>query len=341
MEQCLMKSTATNKTKKVRVIPGYHLTLGITVTMLSLIVLIPLASVMVSALKLRPAEFWSLITKPPVRHAFATSIGCSFIAALINSVFGVIIAWVLVRYEFPGKRILDGCIELPFALPTSVAGITLSKMYSENGILGTPLAKLGIKVSYTHLGLVIALVFVGIPFVIRRIKQFAMCPFDAIATSASVFCSQNMGARQPERIKKGLRQGVAIATIYGLLIGLVLIFGGRTLSMIFVKKSAADVLDASGKYLRCLGYFFWSLGILNVSRMVTQGLGYSGRAVLSGVTEMLARTIVSLGFVGALGYTAICFADQAAWIAACCYIAPTCLHCVKKVTGILEGNGNR
>ena len=153
-----MKSTATNKTKKVRVIPGYHLTLGITVTMLSLIVLIPLASVMVSALKLRPAEFWSLITKPTVRHAFATSIGCSFIAALINSVFGVIIAWVLVRYE------------LPFALPTSVAGITLSKMYSENGILGTPLAKLGIKVSYTHLGLVIALVFVGIPFVIRAVQ---------------------------------------------------------------------------------------------------------------------------------------------------------------------------
>ena len=165
-----MKSTATNKTKKVRVIPGYHLTLGITVTMLSLIVLIPLASVMVSALKLRPAEFWSLITKPTVRHAFSTSIGCSFIAALINSVFGVIIAWVLVRYEFPGKRILDGCIELPFALPTSVAGITLSKMYSENGILGTPLAKLGIKVSYTHLGLVIALVFVGIPFVIRAVQ---------------------------------------------------------------------------------------------------------------------------------------------------------------------------
>ena len=165
-----MKSTATNKTKKVRVIPGYHLTLGITVTMLSLIVLIPLASVMVSALKLRPAEFWSLITKPTVRHAFATSIGCSFIAALINSVFGVIIAWVLVRYEFPGKRILDGCIELPFALPTSVSGITLSKMYSENGILGTPLAKLGIKVSYTHLGLVIALVFVGIPFVIRAVQ---------------------------------------------------------------------------------------------------------------------------------------------------------------------------
>lgn len=166
-----MRNTVRQKrVKKARVIPGFRCTFGIVVLMLSLIVLIPLASVMVSALKLRPAEFWSLITKPTVRHAFATSIGCSFIAALINSVFGVIIAWVLVRYEFPGKRILDGCIELPFALPTSVAGITLSKMYSENGILGTPLAKLGIKVSYTHLGLVIALVFVGIPFVIRAVQ---------------------------------------------------------------------------------------------------------------------------------------------------------------------------
>ena len=165
-----MKSTATNKTKKVRVIPGYHLTLGITVTMLSLIVLIPLASVMVSALKLRPAEFWSLITKPTVRHAFATSIGCSFIAALINSVFGVIIAWVLVRYEFPGKRILDGCIELPFALPTAVAGITLSKLYSGTGFFGKGLGKFGIDVAYTQAGIVVALVFVGIPFVIRAVQ---------------------------------------------------------------------------------------------------------------------------------------------------------------------------
>lgn len=165
-----------------------------------------------------------------------------------------------------------------------------------------------------------------------RIKQFAMCPFDAIATAASVFCSQNLGARQPERIKKGLRQSVAAGVAYGAAIGLVLIIAGRPLSMIFVKKSAVDVLDASGKYLRCLGYFFWSLGILNVCRMVTQGLGYSGRAVFSGVMEMIARIIVSLGFVGTFGYTAICFADQTAWIMACCYILPTCLYCVKKST---------
>lgn len=151
-------------------IPGYHLTMGIVITMLSLLILIPLASVLVYALKLSPAEFFSLVTKPNVLHAFRTSILCSLVAALVNCVFGVIVAWVLVRYDFPGKRLLDGCIELPFALPTAVAGITLSKLYSETGFLGKPFAKLGIKVSYTHLGLIIALVFIGIPFVIRAVQ---------------------------------------------------------------------------------------------------------------------------------------------------------------------------
>lgn len=144
--------------------------MGIVITMLSLLILIPLASVLVYALKLSPAEFFSLVTKPNVLHAFRTSILCSLAAALVNCVFGVIVAWVLVRYDFPGKRLLDGCIELPFALPTAVAGITLSKLYSETGFLGKPLAKLGIKVSYTHLGLTIALVFIGIPFVIRAVQ---------------------------------------------------------------------------------------------------------------------------------------------------------------------------
>ena len=144
--------------------------MGIVITMLSLLILIPLASVLVYALKLSPAEFLSLVTRPNVLHAFRTSILCSLAAALVNCVFGVIVAWVLVRYDFPGKRLFDGCIELPFALPTAVAGITLSKLYSETGFLGKPLAKLGIKVSYTHLGLIIALVFIGIPFVIRAVQ---------------------------------------------------------------------------------------------------------------------------------------------------------------------------
>lgn len=156
--------------KPTRVIPGFRLTMGITITMLSLIVLIPLASVMVCSLKLSPREFIELVTKPNVVYAFATSIVCSLIAAIINVIFGVILAWTLVRYEFPGKRILDGFIELPFALPTAVAGITLSKLYSETGLLGKPLAALGIKVSYTHIGIVVALVFVGIPFVVRNVQ---------------------------------------------------------------------------------------------------------------------------------------------------------------------------
>lgn len=158
------------KAKKTRVIPGFKFTMGITVTMLSLIVLIPLASVMVYSLKLPPSEFIKLITKQNVVYAFTTSIVCSFIAAVINVIFGVILAWTLVKYDFPGKRILDGFIELPFALPTAVAGITLSKMYSDTGILGKPLAAIGIKVSYTHLGIIVALIFIGIPFVVRNVQ---------------------------------------------------------------------------------------------------------------------------------------------------------------------------
>ena len=164
------KKDKLNNAKKTRVIPGYHLTLGIVIAMLSLIVLIPLASVLVSSLKLSPSEFWHLLLKKNVLNAFKTSIGCSFIAAVVNTVFGLIIAWTLVKYDFPGKKILDGFIELPFCLPTAVAGITLSRLYSEDGFLGKPLAALGIDVAYTKIGLTIALVFVGIPFVIRAVQ---------------------------------------------------------------------------------------------------------------------------------------------------------------------------
>jgi sulfate transport system permease protein len=164
------KHFLNKNSKPTRVIPGYHLTLGISITMLSLIVLIPLASVLVYALKLSPIEIFRLLTKKNVMNAFITSISCSFIAALINCVFGLIIAWVLVKYDFPGKRLLDGFIELPFALPTAVAGITLSKLYSETGLIGKPLASIGIKVNYTKLGIVVALVFVGIPFVVRNVQ---------------------------------------------------------------------------------------------------------------------------------------------------------------------------
>ncbi|WP_026891761.1 sulfate ABC transporter permease subunit CysT [Lacrimispora aerotolerans] len=156
--------------KKDRVIPGFGLTMGITLFMLSFLILLPLLSVMVFSLKLTPHEFITLITKENVINSFQTSILCSFVAAVVNCFFGVILAWVLVRYDFPGKRIMDGLIELPFALPTAVAGITLSKLYSDTGILGKPLAQLGFKISYTKAGLLIALVFIGLPFVVRAIQ---------------------------------------------------------------------------------------------------------------------------------------------------------------------------
>lgn len=158
------------KAKKTRVIPGYHLTFGIVITFLSLIVLIPLASVLVYALKLSPGEWFRLIMKENVRNAFLTSVGCSFLAAVINTVFGLILAWTLVKYEFPGKKLLDGFIELPFALPTAVAGITLSKLFTDRGFYGKIFAKLGIRIAYTKAGLVIALIFVGIPFVVRAVQ---------------------------------------------------------------------------------------------------------------------------------------------------------------------------
>ena len=156
--------------RHARVIPGFGLTLGVTLSMLSILVLIPLCSVLARALRLGPAEFFRVISRPNVLRAFGASFLCSFAAAAVNAVFGLLIAWVLVRYDFPGKRIMDGLIELPFALPTAVAGITLSRMYSTRGVMGAFLAKLGLKVSYTRLGLTIALVFVGIPFVVRAVQ---------------------------------------------------------------------------------------------------------------------------------------------------------------------------
>ncbi len=170
MNESNAKTIKRRKTKGGRTIPGFSLTMGVTIAMLSVFILIPLASVFVYAFKMSPAEFFETVTQSAVLYAFRTSIVSALIAAAINCVFGVILAWVLVRYDFPLKRLIDGLIELPFALPTAVAGITLSKMYSSTGVLGGLLGKIGIEVSYTHLGIIVALVFIGIPFVVRAIQ---------------------------------------------------------------------------------------------------------------------------------------------------------------------------
>ena len=152
------------------VLPGFGLAMGFTVVYLSLIVLIPLAGLFLKTASLSWPEIWQTVASPRALASYRLTFGASFIGASLNVVFGVIVAWVLVRYSFPGKRILDALVDLPFALPTAVAGITLASVYSENGWVGRYLAEIGIKVAYTPLGVVVALAFIGLPFVVRTVQ---------------------------------------------------------------------------------------------------------------------------------------------------------------------------
>lgn len=158
------------KKKNKRVISGFGLTMGITLTMLGLVVLLPLCSLIIFSAKLSPAEFIATITRPRVLASYVVSFETAFIAALVDAVMGMILAWVLVRYEFPGKAIMNGMIELPFALPTAVAGIALTHLTTTNGWVGSLFARFGIEIAYTRLGIIVALIFVGIPFVVRAVQ---------------------------------------------------------------------------------------------------------------------------------------------------------------------------
>ena len=167
-----MATTVTKRirTKKIRVLPGFTLTLGFTLFYLSLIVLIPLAAVFWKTSTLTWAQFWHTITMPTAMASYRLTFGASFCAALVNVVFGLVVAWVLVRYEFFGKKIVDSLVDLPFALPTAVAGITLAALYSNHGWVGQMLSPLGIKVANTQLGIFIALTFIGLPFIVRTVQ---------------------------------------------------------------------------------------------------------------------------------------------------------------------------
>jgi sulfate transport system permease protein len=156
--------------RKVRVLPGFKLTLGFTLFYLGLIVLIPLGAVFWKASSLTWPQFWQTITMPTAVASYKLTFGASFLAALVNAFFGFIVAWVLVRYEFFGKKIVDALVDLPFALPTAVAGITLATLYSENGWLGQSFSKMGIHVANTQLGVFVALTFIGLPFIVRTVQ---------------------------------------------------------------------------------------------------------------------------------------------------------------------------
>ncbi|HEX2250704.1 MAG TPA: sulfate ABC transporter permease subunit CysT [Gemmatimonadales bacterium] len=152
------------------VLPGFGLSLGITCTYLSLMVLLPLATVFARTADMSWTAFWSTISDPRVVASYRVTFGASFVAALINTVFGLLVAWVLVRYRFPGRRLVDAMVDLPFALPTAVAGIALTTLYASNGWIGSYLDPFGIKISYTWLGITVALIFIGLPFVVRTVQ---------------------------------------------------------------------------------------------------------------------------------------------------------------------------
>lgn len=156
--------------QKSSVLPGFKLTLGYTLLYLSLIVLIPLAATFWKTSALTWDQFWHTVTAPRVMASYRLSFGASFLAALINLFFGLLVAWVLVRYQFWGKRFVDALVDLPFALPTAVAGIALTAVYAPNGWIGQWFAPLGIKIAYTRLGILIALTFIGLPFIVRTVQ---------------------------------------------------------------------------------------------------------------------------------------------------------------------------
>lgn len=156
--------------RKPSVLPGFGLTMGFTLFYLGFLVLIPLAALILKATNLTGEQFWAVITAPRAVAAYRLSFGAAFIAALVNLFFGVLVAWVLVRYRFPMKRVVDGLVDLPFALPTAVAGIALATLYAPNGWVGQLLAPFGIKVAYTPIGVVVALIFIGLPFVVRTVQ---------------------------------------------------------------------------------------------------------------------------------------------------------------------------
>jgi len=156
--------------KQRSVIPGFGLSLGFTVLYLSLIVLIPLSGLLFKSATLSWQEFWEIVSSARVLASFRLTFGAALVAALMNGAFGLLVAWVLVRYPLPGKRLVDALVDLPFALPTAVAGITLAGLYSGNGWIGRFLEPLGIKVAYTPLGIIVALTFIGLPFVVRTVQ---------------------------------------------------------------------------------------------------------------------------------------------------------------------------
>jgi len=201
---------STWRLRKPSVLPGFGLAFGYTVLYLSLIVLLPLSAVFLKTVGLTWDAFWSTISAPRVLASLRLSFGASLLAGLINTVFGLLVAWVLIRYRFPGRRLIDALVDLPFALPTAVAGIALTAVYAPNGWIGSRLEPLGIKVAFTPLGVLIALLFIGVPFVVRAVQPV----LDDLETELEE-AAATLGANRWQTLSKVILPPLAPALLTG------------------------------------------------------------------------------------------------------------------------------
>ena len=201
-----------NQKKRTRknVLPGFSLSLGYTILYLSLLVLIPLAAAFIKTTELGFTEFWQVVTAPRVMASYRLTFGASLIGALINAFFGLLVAWVLVRYSFPGKKLIDALVDLPFALPTAVAGIALTAVYAGNGWIGSIIEPYGIKIAFTPLGVVVALTFIGLPFVVRTLQP-VLEEFEAEAEEAAA----SLGANRWQTFARVILPSIAPALLTG------------------------------------------------------------------------------------------------------------------------------
>lgn len=196
--------------KKKSVIPGFGLTLGFTLTYMGLIILLPLAATFVKSAELSWAEFWSAVTSDRVIGSYKITFGASLAAALFNVPCGVVLAWVLVRYEFAGRRVIDALVDLPFALPTAVAGIALTSLYATNGLIGRLLEPLGIQVAYTPVGIWVALTFIGLPFVVRTVQPVLLELEPELEEAAAT-----LGASRMQTIRRVVLPGLLPSIVTG------------------------------------------------------------------------------------------------------------------------------
>ncbi|MHC4049123.1 sulfate ABC transporter permease subunit CysT [Bradyrhizobium sp. 25ACV] len=220
-----------------RTLPGFGLTMGLTLSWLSIIILIPLAGLFLKSLELSPEQFWNILSSRRTLNALRVSFGLAFAAASVNLVMGSIIVWALVRYRFPGRRLFDAIVDVPFALPTAVAGVALTALFAEKGWLGAPLAALGIKVAFTPVGIFVAMIFIGIPFVVRTVQPVLQDLDPEIEEAAG-----SLGASRWQTIIRVILPSLAPA----LLTGLALSFAravGEYGSVIFIAGNLPNVSE--------------------------------------------------------------------------------------------------